>query len=601
MSRFTGCRGVPMKFPFHIQHNLRIRTQFFLLLAGALLVCALLTSAFASTLYARQLRDKAETSGQELLEAAGSRLSQYMETLDTMAYSLMFNKVVQNALNNSSSRIDDYSQYTLQNNLYYALLLQASINPDIEIAVYPLEHGHWFASESSGFWGNYDFESSQWFQAFQQNPNLGKQCLINQGFGYRRESLQENAHLLAYRVGSVYSTKPVGYLCVYLYPQALTRIITGLSESIQNLALVTDEGEVACSVSGGVDPQQLIEMEALHNGSGAFTHDGQHYLLITQPVAGTPWRLIGTYDLEASDREARAIALTICLVALGCCLVCTPLIWQFLLRLLKPLEQLIVGMECVKMGRLDVQLKTGRRDELGRVLGHFNDMVRQLAEAQRNLGAMAILQRDIGISALRQQINPHFLYNTLDMIIGMTARDDKRAIIQVCKALGGMFRYNLNGNHMVMLQHELEQTKRYIQISQYRFLGRFEVEYALDRELLSQTIPKLVLQPLVENSILHGFAELSRSCSLIIAISRAGGDRYVISVKDTGRGMSHAALQALRDALLNTDTLLEGQNHIGIRNVYARLRLEYGDRVSMDIESCLDVGTQVSITLPLRP
>lgn len=245
-------------------------------------------------------------------------------------------------------------------------------------------------------------------------------------------------------------------------------------------------------------------------------------------------------------------------------------------------------------------METDRHDELGQAINNFNDMTRELSEAHQNLKAMASLQREIGIAALRQQINPHFLYNTLDMIIGMTTQGDQAAIVEVCKALGGIFRYNLNGDSMVSLEKELTQTRRYIQISQYRFHGRFDVEYSVERDLLDQTVPKLILQPIVENSVLHGFSAISRRASMLIAINRAGAGRYCITVKDTGAGMSAAALQTLRDSLSDTDGLVEGRRHIGIRNVYARLHLVYGSEMSMDIESQLSVGTQITIMLPIR-
>lgn len=256
-------------------------------------------------------------------------------------------------------------------------------------------------------------------------------------------------------------------------------------------------------------------------------------------------------------------------------------------------------MEQVRLGRLDCRLEADREDELGQAMRNFNDMARQLDQADRDLRAMEALQREISIAALRQQINPHFLYNTLDMIIGMTAEGNGEAVIEVCKALGGMFRFNLNGDSRVPLRVELTQIRRYLQINQHRFHGRFTVELNVDEALLDQVVPKLMLQPIVENSVIHGVSAVRRSVTLWLDIRRAEGGRYAIVVRDDGAGMDAETLEALRRSLAGAEDG-EPRGHIGLRNVYGRLRLEYGEAMAMTIDSEPQRGTRVTLLLPER-
>lgn len=135
----------------------RVRTQFFILLITAVLTCALLVSSIASVLFTREIEEKARVSGNELLDATTARLAKYMQDLDDMAYPLMFNKTVQNVLSSlGRSGTSTYLRYTEQNNLSYALQLQAGINQDIEIAVFPKEYDGRYYTSQTDFLSSYD-------------------------------------------------------------------------------------------------------------------------------------------------------------------------------------------------------------------------------------------------------------------------------------------------------------------------------------------------------------------------------------------------------------------------------------------------------------
>lgn len=578
----------------------RIRTRFFIFFSFSVILCALLIAVIAANMYSREISSTTEQSGNELLSNAAGRLEKYMFDLDSMAYPLMLNKTIQSTLNTfNSRRTSDYLTYVAQNNCIWMLQLQGTINPDIEIAVFPLvENERWYSSLTNSR-SNYNFYSADWYQRFLNDPALQKQYLPNQMLEIEFSQSPEKTHLICYRIKSLYSLKTVGYMSIYLRPKAIERLLNNFAEDIRNLVLVDDSGEVIYSTGSEFTAEELIGLSEEYAHNDMFYHCGSSFRLLTSDISDTPWKIICTYDLTEAHRAMTRINTIIALVAFIVCLFCMLLLWSFLVRLLKPIEQLTIGMEWVKMGRMDFKLEPERRDELGEAMENFNDMIYRLDQANHELKSMSDLQREIQISALRQQINPHFLYNTLDMIIGMTAEGNSAATIEVCKALGGMFRYNLNGDSRVPLRHELTQIRRYIQISQYRFRNCFETVYSIDESLLDQIVPKLFLQPIVENCVVHGISNISRPASILIAINHSGPDHFIITVKDNGAGMSHADLQILRDSLTPTGSIIEGKHHIGIRNVYNRLYLIYGDQMCMDIESRPSVGTQITILLPI--
>ena len=581
-------------------HN-RLHRRFFAFLSSAIVLSSLLISLIAATLYTREISENARQSGTELLHSTVNQLETYMRSLNDMAYTVMMNRSVQSALNPYSvRRASAYVSYIILNSCSYTLQLQGSLNPDIEIALFPQEAGQRWYSSLSGDLSSYQYANSAWYQAFQDDNTLQSLYLPHQPLDIEFSPLPEATHMICYRIHSLYSLNTVGYMCLYLRPAALDRLLASPSENIHNIALVDDNDVIVNSLCADFTPEELLALSTTHTDSAIVSQGGARYRLMTAEVAGTPWRVICAYGLSGAMRAALRVAGSIALTALGVCLLCIPLFWGFLTRLLKPIEQLTIGIQWVKMGRTDFSLRPKRSDELGEAIESFNDMVRQLRLNRQELQRMSELQREIQLSALRRQINPHFLYNTLDMIIGMIASGDSDASIDVCQALGGMFRYNLNGDSQVSLRQELSQIQRYIQISQLRFRDRFHVNYDIDETLLDQIVPKLILQPLVENCVVHGVSPVNRPVYLLIAFSRRAPDHWAIIIQDDGAGMTREALAALQTSLARSDGQMERHSHIGLGNVYDRLRLIYGSQMRIDIESELSRGTRVTLLLPVR-
>ena len=578
----------------------RIRTRFLLFFSYAVIMCAALIALVSASYYPRVISDRERRSDDELLAGAAGRVGDYMAALDNMAYPLMLNRSIQSVLDNTrSAQNNSYLAYVALNNCNYALQLQANIHPELEIALFPTEAGKaWFSSLTNSR-AAFDYAGADWWQAFGGNPALMRQFLPNRGMDIEYGQSATLAHQIAYRVKSLYSMRTIGYMCLYLRGSALAGMLGDISENIRALALVDGQGAAICSEGDAFSPEELTRLAGAPEAAAELKRNGGVYRVSGCSVPGTDWRLLCAFDCSALRQASRRVNRLIFATAAAVGLFCILILRRSLMRMLRPIEQLSYGMEQVRMGRLDCELEADRADELGQAVRNFNDMARQLEQADRDLRAMEALQREISIAALRQQINPHFLYNTLDMIIGMTAEGNGEAVIEVCKALGGMFRFNLNGDSRVPLRVELTQIRRYLQINQHRFHGRFTVELNVDETLLDQVVPKLMLQPIVENSVIHGVSAVSRQVTLWLDIRRAEAGRFAIVVRDDGAGMSAETLEALRRSLAGAEDGEPG-GHIGLRNVYGRLRLEYGEAMEMTIDSEPQWGTRVTLLLPER-
>lgn len=246
--------------------------------------------------------------------------------------------------------------------------------------------------------------------------------------------------------------------------------------------------------------------------------------------------------------------------------------------------------------------------ELDDITTSFNEMLTEtdrlnhtIFETYTRMYEMESNNRKTEIAYLRSQINPHFLYNTLTLICGLASASMDDEIISVTNALSQIFRYSIKGKDIVTLEEELEIVKSYLMIQKERFGDRFEVKYEVADKCLQCMIPRMVLQPLVENAIVHGLEPSETPGKLIIG---AGPDPsnsyYAVWVYDTGVGMDTVTRDALRHSLKNVDNPKNPNDHtsIGLLNVNSRMVLYYGADFTLTLDSEEGVGTNVQFHIP---
>ena len=210
-----------------------------------------------------------------------------------------------------------------------------------------------------------------------------------------------------------------------------------------------------------------------------------------------------------------------------------------------------------------------------------------------------ILLKQANLETLQSQINPHFLYNTLECIRGMALMEDKENIADIVWSLSQFFRYSISGkSNIVTLKDEVESCRAYANIQNYRFQDRFTLEITGDRDVLGAMVPKLTLQPIVENAILHGLKDTITGGVITINIERVGGD-LCVTVSDNGCGISPDKLEELNRTAQSGDASgTGGHNGIAMYNVDRRIKLYFGREYGVTIYSCQGVGTDVVLRFP---
>lgn len=264
----------------------------------------------------------------------------------------------------------------------------------------------------------------------------------------------------------------------------------------------------------------------------------------------------------------------------------------------KPLHTLIMAMENFKQGDFSQKVEVMTQDEVGEASACFNRMVDDIRELIDKNYVFALKERESELDILQAQMNPHFLYNTLDSLYWKATESGNDEIAEDILALSQLFRLVLNtGNGIVTVQAEAELVDRYLHIQKMRFGKRLQYKISLDKTMLKEEIPKLIIQPFVENAIVHGFEKADGNYDLSV-MGKREDNRMVFQIRDTGVGMSEEQMEAIWD---KADTRKYASQRIGryaIKNVKERLELIYHDDYDLCIESRVGQGTAVTISVP---
>ena len=332
--------------------------------------------------------------------------------------------------------------------------------------------------------------------------------------------------------------------------------------------------------------ERLLAGQSLADGSGgelcaAESAVSGFVLLYVQPEPVADWVMRLLYIVAA-------VTIVICLAL---CALVSMLISR---QLFEPVRELNAAMGAVEEGKLDTRLEVRSTDEMGQLAGRFNRMAERLqAHLDESVRRRQELS-DAQIRLMQAQLNPHFLYNTLDTVKWMGKINRVPEVATVAADLADILRSSISGAEFVTLGQELTTLERYVEIQSIRFPGKFSLHIEAggpEREVL---VPKLMLQPIVENSILHGFAQ---SGGNIEVRARLEGPELEVTVRDDGCGMTEESIRRFRSRDEGED---EGRQHLGLRNVDAILRLHYGEGCGLRFLPVEGRGTCVSIRLPAR-
>lgn len=350
--------------------------------------------------------------------------------------------------------------------------------------------------------------------------------------------------------------------------------------------------------------QQLGELEAyipeMDQEYQYILADGMYY--IYNDIEGTDWMVIHKiprYNLENSYQEIRSNTILIICISVILLLF---LYYFYSKKTNKPILQLKTAMEKVQNGELDTRVEVYSNDEIGFLAKGMNQMTKNLQEHIKRVYIAEIRQREAEIKTLKTQIQPHYLYNTLDVIRMTAVMNDDYQTAGLLDGLSGQLKYLIGGaREIVTLRDEIENVENYFKIVRVRYENRFGLDINVNEDFLDLRVPQLILQPVVENSVKYGLRPKEESGIIAINV-QVEGERLLISVMDNGLGMSQQKLREVQELLENKETVKHARSKkasIGLKNAYDRIKLILGEEYGMEIISYEGMGTIVKFSLPV--
>lgn len=343
---------------------------------------------------------------------------------------------------------------------------------------------------------------------------------------------------------------------------------------------------------------QNYERIISNDGIDHFTDDkGIRTLIISDSSQYTGWDTVmfvseaELYKKLVNIRTFLFLLLSVCVIAI---IVLSSIISS---AVTKPVRKLTELMGKVEMGNFNVTMDIDSNDEIGRLSRGFNSMISRINTLVNQMVEVEIKTKESELMALQSQINPHFLYNTLESIRMRCIVKKERDIAKIIHTLGNLFKLSIDrGEKLVPLRDEIEHIKSYVAIQNFRYDNKYKLIIEADELLMDYMVPKLILQPLVENSIYHGLEIMPGNGLVRVKINNEDGVLRII-IEDNGLGMDEEHLLAIQ-ALLVNKTDQGDKRGIGLRNVNDRIRLFFGSKYGLDIQSRENQGTRVTIALP---
>ncbi|WP_240413932.1 cache domain-containing sensor histidine kinase [Paenibacillus periandrae] len=271
------------------------------------------------------------------------------------------------------------------------------------------------------------------------------------------------------------------------------------------------------------------------------------------------------------------------------------------LRLTRPLKQLISHINNIQAGQLEETIVINRTDEIGILAKRFRTMMHTINDLILREYKLNLANKTIQLEVLQAQINPHFMNNALQSIGNLALESHAPQVYTLISSLGQMMHYSMNTKETIVpLSMEIDYVNYYCMLQQQRFEDKLSFEFDICEQTSSFQVPKMIVQPIVENFFKHGFYITNKRVGVVKVSTRIEKARLLIIVEDNGIGVSDERLQQLRHKLTHLDESGErlGES-IGLMNIMSRLRLYYGDQANLELDSIHPYGLQVILSIPI--
>ena len=577
--------------------NVSLRTRMVLSNIVVALIPFLIFSIVSGFVFLDHAQKTAEEHSVQLIHQVSNSMDVYVETIEKMVNYIQLELQDTPFFTMESEGASGWDSETA----YIRSVLENVANSHREVAgIFIATKEDLYVSTGMSRISRDPFQNERWYREAAENPEeiqlisvvTGRNIVTNRSYSI------DDVFSLAKAVQDPETGEVLGVILLDIRHDIIQSSINGVTIGEKGFVFVMDQEDniVYTPVNGivyRVNPKWVKAMEPM-----SVQIQGGSYQIRSELSPYTGWRTVGVFSMD----EVMSSVNTIVYILFTCVIISLVLVvivsFKFSRTLTNPIFKLKRLMKQAESGDLTVRFNFQHNDEIGELGQSFNHMIARIDQLIQMVYVEQENKRTAEMKSLQEQIKPHFLYNTLDTISWMARDYDAEDIVRLVDALTNMFRIGLShGKDIITVKEEITHVSNYLYIQKIRYKDKLNYVIHVDESLYAIEVPKLILQPLVENAIYHG-VKAKRGGGTITITGVPEGENLVFTVQDDGAGMLQEKVEEL-NRRMSERSVLDEKKSFGLFYIRERIQLCYGTGYGVHVESALGEGTRVTITLPL--
>lgn len=577
--------------------NVSLRTRMVLSNIVVALIPFLIFSIVSGFVFLDHAQKTAEEHSVQLIHQVSNSMDVYVETIEKMVNYIQLELQDTPFFTMESEGASGWDSETA----YIRSVLENVANSHREVAgIFIATKEDLYVSTGMSRISRDPFQNERWYREASENPEeiqlisvvTGRNIVTNRSYSI------DDVSSLAKAVQDPETGEVLGVILLDIRHDIIQSSINGVTIGEKGFVFVMDQEDniVYTPVNGivyRVNPKWVKAMEPM-----SVQIQGGSYQIRSELSPYTGWRTVGVFSMD----EVMSSVNTIVYILFTCVIISLVLVvivsFKFSRTLTNPIFKLKRLMKQAESGDLTVRFNFQHNDEIGELGQSFNHMIARIDQLIQMVYVEQENKRTAEMKSLQEQIKPHFLYNTLDTISWMARDYDAEDIVRLVDALTNMFRIGLShGKDIITVKEEITHVSNYLYIQKIRYKDKLNYVIHVDESLYAVEVPKLILQPLVENAIYHG-VKAKRGGGTITITGVPEGENLVFTVQDDGAGMLQEKVEEL-NRRMSERSVLDEKKSFGLFYIRERIQLCYGKGYGVHVESTLGEGTRVTITLPL--
>ena len=566
-------------------------------------------STILSYIYSKQQMQRiAVSENRNLLSQSEISINNYMQTLLATTLTMYSNSRIYNILEYGS---DSNLGYETRPYVMSTLLSILSSNQSIsQVHLSSTINDSSYLMTERGF-----FSESESLPIPEENGPFDILVIpthISHTFGMKPSTKISSTPVFSIRriISSIPEKKYLGILTIDANLSYLFKVLTSLmNDPLEIVEIISKDGTVICSTdtarTGTVsDNGWASELYAASETAGEirgnfFANENQLLIYQKMSFADQEWILYKSIPESFLYREANSLVRTVLAVSVFFLAVSLFLMIRISFDFTDPIRQLNDHMLKIQNGETDTPIEIHSKNEIGMLAKSFNSMMDTIKEMITNEYQLKLTNKTNQLSALQAQIDSHFINNAIQSIGAIALRAGQTEIYKLLSSFGEMFNYSMNLQPFVPMQDEIDYTENYFELQKQRFSENLSYMITYDPDILNVIVPKMLLQPIIENYFKHGFASSYNGGSIYVEIT-GYEDTIFISVEDDGAGITEEKLEKIKYEIsqISNTSIKNAKEHIGIVNIASRLFLYYSGQASLDFGNLETGGFFIHITVP---